>query len=336
MTAAPDASGNPEDLFADLLVRAGIDPGPDAVYTPLTGGLSHRVVRVDAGADRRWILRVLDPAVNAAGLGVPAWQEIDNTVLAARTGVGPRVLGTVGQPAAMVLEFIDGTTLSADDLGRPATLVRVATACRRLHGRSPRFANDFDIFRKAEELLGLCLRYGLPIPADYTDRLPDLDDLERALACHPLPARPCHNDLLPANLVDDGRAVRIIDYQLSGMNDPAFDLGDIAAEAELPPDAVEILASAYFGREMTARHLARVRLHRIASDIAWTLWFSVHHGLLADSAASPGFDYRAEAAGKWARAVRALDADDFGRLLDRAAGRTAPPAGPAGARSTGP
>ncbi|MCF2528113.1 choline/ethanolamine kinase family protein [Yinghuangia soli] len=331
MTAATDDTG----LFADLLVRAGLDPGPAPSFTPLTGGLSHRVLRVD-GAAGRCILRILDPGVSAAGLGVPGRQEIANTAAAARSGVGPRVLGALDEPAVLVLEFVEGRTLEARDIADPGTLVRIAAACRRLHARTPRFGNGFDIFRKAEELLGRCLRHGLPVPPDYPVRLADLDRIEAALAAAALPPVPCHNDLLPANFIDDGRRVRIVDYQLSGMNDPAFELGDIAAEAQLAPDAVEALTAAYFGAESSPRHTARVRLNRIASDFAWTLWFSVHHGLLADTAATPAFDYGAEAADKWARAVHALDAADFGRLLDRAAGRNAPPAGPAGARPTAP
>ncbi|MDI2125827.1 phosphotransferase [Yinghuangia seranimata] len=331
MTAAPVPTpggagpvGPPPPGFADLLVRAGVTPGQDPVFTPLTGGLSHRVVRVDAGPER-WILRVLDPAVSAAGLGVPAEREIANTVAAARAGVGPRVVGVVVEPPAVVLEFIDARTLTAADLTDPDRLARIAAACRRLHTGTARFDNGFDVFRKAEELLDRCRRHDLPVPPDYADRLADLARIEQAVAAAPLPAVPCHNDLLPANLLDDGDRVRIIDYQLSGMNDPAFELGDIAAEACLSPDLVEVLAAGYFGAELTAPLLARVRLYRIASDIAWTLWFAVHHGLLAGAAASPGFDYEGEAADKWARAVAALDAADFGALLACAAGRTGPP-----------
>ena len=43
--------------------------------------------------------------------------------------------------------------------------------------------------------------------------------------------------------------VRIVDYQLSGNNDPAFELGDIAAEADFDPDRRRALAAAYFGAE---------------------------------------------------------------------------------------
>lgn len=309
--------------FSDLVTRAGLDPGPGAVFTPLTGGLSHRVLRLDAGAAPPRVLRILDPAVGEAQLGIPAADEVRNTIAAGRTGVGPRVLGSMLEPPLLVTEFIEGRTLSAEDVANPDVLVRIAAACRRLHACPEPFAPRFDPFRKARGLLGLCLRRGLAVPDGYLARYRTFARIERALAVSPLPDAPCHNDLLPANLIDDGRTVRIVDYQLSGTGDPAFDLGDLAAEARLDPDLVDLLATAYFGAEMHDALLARVRLFAIASDIAWTLWFVVHHGLLADSAAAPAYDYAAEASGKWSRAEQAMDSPDFGALLDRA-GRPTP------------
>ena len=101
----------------------------------------------------------------------------------------------------------------------------------------------------------------------------------------PLPTVPCHNDLLAENFIDSGGVIRIVDYQLSGNNDPCFELGDIAAEADFDPDRVEALAAAYFGDELTAALLARVRLNLLLSNVTWTLWFSVHHGLLRNPGA---------------------------------------------------
>ena len=133
---------------------------------------------------------------------------------------------------------------------------------------------------------------------------------------------PCHNDLLAENFIDSGGVIRIVDYQLSGNNDPCFELGDIAAESDFDPDRVGLLTDAYFGAERTPALVARVRLNLLLSNVCWTLWFSVHHGLLHNPGTS--FDYAAEADDKWQRAVSDLDAPDFGRLLDAAAGRRPP------------
>jgi thiamine kinase-like enzyme len=287
-------------------------------YTVLKGGLSHQIIRVDDDGAPSHILRVLDPAVSEAGLGIPMAQEIENTVRAAGTGVGPRVIEVVREPGgrpAIKLEFIDGTTLGQDDVRDAATIPRIAAACARLHA-GVRFENQFSVFRKAEELLERCVRHGLDVPDGYAEHLPALAAVERAVESRPLRSVPCHNDLLPENFMDDGRSIRIIDYQLSGMNDPAFELGDIAAEADYEPGRVEALASAYFGAEMSDALLARVRLYLMASNFTWTLWFSIHSGLLADHAADADFDYAAEAADKWGQALRDLNDPEFGTLID--------------------
>ncbi|MFF5211214.1 phosphotransferase [Streptosporangium sp. NPDC000396] len=287
--------------------------GQPVVETPIKGGLSHRIARLDTADGQRWLLRVLDPRVSEAGLGIPLDQEITNTLHAAQTGVGPQVLRRM--PGALLLEYLDGVTLNAHDV---RTLPEpIAAACRRLHA-GPRFVNDFSIFRKLDELLALCRTHGLRTPDGYEDRLRTVAEIERALAADPLPTVPCHNDLLPENFIRCGTEIKIVDYQLSGNNDPAFELGDIAAEADYDPDLTHRLARAYFGED-SPRLNARVRLNLVMSNFTWTLWFSVHHGLLREQAAAD-FDYDAEAADKFAQAVRDLDDSGFGRLVDRVRG----------------
>ena len=114
--------------------------------------------------------------------------------------------------------------------------------------------------------------------------------------------------------------VRIVDYQLSGNNDPAFELGDIAAEADFDPDRTAALTAAYFGAETAPGLVARVRLNLVLSNVTWSLWFSVHHSLLRKPGST--FDYREEAADKWAQAVRDLDDPELGKLIDGASGRS--------------
>jgi thiamine kinase-like enzyme len=312
-------AGPPE--VGDVLRRVSLFAGRPARVTPVRGGLSHHIWRVDTGG-RSYLLRVLDPAVSAAGLGIPPEQEIANTVAAAESGAGARVIEALPEVPALVLAFLPGRTLHADDVREPSATRRIAAACRRLHA-GPRFANDFDILAKRRELRDLCARHDLRIPAGYDERQSIVDRIDRALRTTPLTARPCHNDLLPENFIDVAGDVRIVDYQLSGNNDPAFELGDIAAEADFDPDRTAALSAAYFGTENRPALEARVRLNLILSNVTWTLWFSVHHGLLR----TPGstFDYWNEAAAKWARATRDLDSPQLGRLIDAAAGRPATP-----------
>jgi thiamine kinase-like enzyme len=301
-----------------LLGRIATVAGRHVTWEPLPGGLSHHIYLVSAEEDR-YVLRVLQPAVSEAGLGVPPEAEVENTLAAARTGIGATVVEVLPDVPALLLEFLPGRTLGAADVRDPDRAHPIAAACRALHAGEP-FGNDFDIFAKRAELLALCARHDLPVPDGYHDHDDAIGRLQTALRVAPLPSVPCHNDLLPENFIQmpDG-SVRIIDYQLAGNNDPAFELGDIAAEADFDPDQAGRLTAAYFGPEHSAALAARVRLNLIASNVTWTLWFAVHCGLITGG--DSGFDYAGEAADKWAQAVRDLTAPDFGRLLDTAAGR---------------
>jgi thiamine kinase-like enzyme len=326
------------DVLDATIERITAWAGRPITHTPIKGGLSHYVARVEADGGGPWLLRVLDPRISEAGLGIPLEQEITNTIRAAEAGVGPQVL--LQLPGALLLEYLDGVTMDIPAVRDPANRDAIADACRRLHA-GPRFVNDFSIFRKLDELLALCRANRLSTPDGYEDWLPVVGEIEQALAVRPLPAVPCHNDLLAENLIACGDEVRIVDYQLSGNNDPAFELGDIAAESDYDPDMVAALTRAYFGDEEL---VARVRLYLTMSNFTWTLWFTIHRGLLSAQAgagsgagsggsagalgpaAGPGFgaatfDYDAEAADKFAQAVRDLRDPGLGRLIDAVQGR---------------
>ena len=46
--------------------------------------------------------------------------------------------------------------------------------------------------------------------------------IELACLADPVELRPCHNDLLNANFIDDGARIRIVDWEYAGMGDPVL------------------------------------------------------------------------------------------------------------------
>ncbi len=96
----------------------------------------------------------------------------------------------------------------------------IAAACKALHA-GPRFANDFSIFRKYDAFTALCRDHALPAPAGFFDWAGTVHAIEETLAKRHITDVPCHNDLLPENFIEAHGRVRIVDYQLSGNNDPA-------------------------------------------------------------------------------------------------------------------
>ena len=295
----------------DVIDRMPAWSGRQVASTVMKGGLSHvtHLVTVDG---ERWIVRLLQPGINEVLLGVPADVEIENTVKAAETGIGAGVLAAFPELPALVLEHIDGVTLHPEDVRDTANIPRIGRACRQLHDRCRPFSNPFDIFRHLEGFLEICRQNGLRRPDDYETYLPTVTRIEQALSVRRTEGVSCNNDLLAENVMDDG-SIRLIDYQLSGLHDRCFELGDLAAESDFTPDDVELLCEAYFGSRIPAQ-VARTRLYLIMSNFTWTLWFSVHSGMLEPNE-DVEFDYWDEALDKWGQAVRDLESDELGRLL---------------------
>jgi thiamine kinase-like enzyme len=274
----------------------------------LSGGLTNENYLVECEG-KRYVLRL--PGQSTELLSIDRENEVYNTKAAASTGIAPKVLEHIGGLDVMVLEFIDGQTMSARTLQSAPMTARMAQSFHRLHA-SPRFLQDFNMYRLIENYLGIVEQHGVEIPVGYRDWLDTVREIERATGVAALPAAPCHNDLLCENFIDDGSALRIVDYELSGNNDPCFDLGNTAQEAEFDQDLRAALCEAYFGK-LDRRQLARMNLFAVMSDVGWTLW-----GAIQNKISAVDFDFHGYYTGRWERALEELRSDRLRRWMAEA------------------
>jgi len=283
----------------EAAARVSLWRGKPIVISSLSGGLTNENYLVECEGNR-YVLRL--PGQSTELLSIDRENEVFNTKAAASTGIAPKVLEHVAALDVMVLEFISGQTMSAATLQSRAMTARMAQAFHRLHA-APRFRQDFNMFRLIEYYLGIVEAHQVVIPPDYRDWLGTVTDIERAVGAAALPSAPCHNDLLCENFIDDGTALRIVDYELSGNNDPCFDLGNTAQEAEFDQDLRGALCEAYFGK-LDRRQLARMNLFALMSDVGWTLW-----GAIQNKISAVEFDFEGYYTGRWERALEVLRSD---------------------------
>jgi len=226
--------------------------------------------------------------------------------------VGARVLSAHPDLPAIVLEFIDGKTLSPPDLSDPSYIPRLGRAIRRLHTDADPFGNEIDIFRFLDDYLLLVEEHGLETPPGILDHLEVIRTIQDTLRVHALPHVPSNNDLLALNIMDDGD-IRLIDYDFSGMNDPMFDVGDLAMEGDYSPEQTKLLCDSYFG-EHVATQYARARLFGISAQYTWSLLF-VGMGKLLPYMPAESFDYWNEAMVRWEWTRNKLDAEDLAQVI---------------------
>jgi len=302
-----------------VLSRATTFAGKEVEVSELSGGLTNVNYLVTADGIKH-VVRI--PGHSTELLAVDRENERYNASAAATTGVSPRVVEVLREWDVMVLEFVEGRTMTGELLRSPEQARRISDSLKRLH-TAPPFRKDFDMFRLTEFYLRVCEEHAVPIPMGFRDRLDQVGEIEASFAAHPVARVPCHNDLLAENYIDDGRQLWIVDFEYSGNNDPCFELGDTAQECGFDQDLRAILSEAYFGR-MREDLLARMNLQALMADVGWTLWAAIQAKI-----STIEYDFWGWALERWERASTILESADFPRWIDRAArGLTAHGRGP--------
>jgi thiamine kinase-like enzyme len=275
--------------------------GRDVSIQPLSGGLTNTNFKVEVDGTP-YFVRV--PGESTELLAVDRSNEYYNSKAAAEAGVGPKVLYHLSEYQVMVLEFLQGKTMSKESLNEAGMPTRMAQAIKKLHA-GPRFLTDFNMFRLTEYYLKICKEREIRIPDGYLDRMPIVEQIEKAMCVHPLETVPCNNDLLAENYIDDGKSLWLIDYEYSGNNDPCFELGNTCQEMQFDETRIREVCASYFGA-VSAEMIARMKLNMIMSDVGWGLWAAIQAKI-----SKIDFDFWGWAIERWGRAVEKMDSAEF-------------------------
>jgi thiamine kinase-like enzyme len=272
---------------------------------PLAGGLTNTNYRVTT-PDGCYVVRI--SGKDTGLLAIDRANEIHNTIAAAETGVGAPVVAALPEHDALVLEFLEGEVMDAEKLRRGDRLEAIASACRRLHG-GRRFLQDFDMFAIQRGYVQVVQERGFRLPDRYLEFEPRVHELEHAMRMRSEATVPCNNDLLAENFIEVGGAMRLIDYEYSGNNEPSFELGNVWSESNLSLAQLDELVAHYYGRPLRNK-VARARLWGLMSKYGWTLWGSIQDGI-----SDLDFDFWGWAMEKYDRAVLEFEGPEFEQLL---------------------
>ena len=271
---------------------ARVWPDGSSEWEVLGGGITNHNVRVTR-PDGVFVLRVAGRDTDL--LGIDRSVEHAATLAAAEVGVGPRVARFVEPEGWLVTEFVDGSIPEPERLREPAQLERVAAAIRAFH-EGTAIPGRFESLEVVEAYRDTALGRGATLPAGFDDA----HRTARAIAARRdgVERRPCHNDLLNANFIDDGERLRIVDWEYAGMGDPFFDLANFSVNHGLEPSERVALLDAYAGAAR-ADDLAALDLMRFMSDFREAMW-----GVVQSVVSELDFDFDAYAAEHFERIAR--------------------------------
>ena len=269
----------------------------------LSGGITNRNIMVKTSTGK-YVARI--SSNQSSLLNIDRHSEFENSKIAAAIGIGAPVHQYQPDLGMLVIGFIEGRTFNADDVAK--NLGRIASSCRQLHA-APLFDREFNMFNVQRNYLDIVRQRGFKIPPDYDDYAHFARTMEKSFAKAPVALTPCNNDLLPANFIDDGKKVWLIDFEYSGNNDPCFELGNIWSEAKLNDEALIELVDAYYG-EHRPEKIARAWLFSVMAHYGWTLWASIQ-----DSISTIDFDFWQWGMAKYEESQRLFTSTRFAREI---------------------
>ena len=287
-------------MNAEALVRALPIWRGAVQVVPLQGGVSNASFTV-TDATGKYVARV--------GGDYPCHQvSRQREAIAARAafeaGLSPEVVHT--GPNVMVLRFIEARTfVEADVRAQAERCVEIVKRCHRdMPKRITGPAAFFWVFQILRD-------YARTLRAGNHRHAPDIprwmEITERMEAAQiPMPIVFGHHDLLPANFMDDGSRLWLIDWEYGAFSTPMFDLANIASNNSFDEEGEARLLESYFEKTPDERTLRAFQATKVASALRESVWAMVSELHLN----APGVDYAAYAREYLARFEDVLAAYD--------------------------
>lgn len=250
---------------------------------PLSGGITNVNLRLSDG-DRCFVVRLGEDIPEH---GVSRSNELALSRAAEVAGISPAV--HYHEQGVLVLDFIEAQTYTEEMARDPANVTRIVDLLKRMHhALSPHLTMPVLAFWPFQ----VNRTYATRLRADrssYTARLPalmtELDKLEAATG--PVTMVIGHNDLLAANILDDGSRLWLIDWEYGGFNTPLFDLAGLAGNNGFSEAQESEMLEQYFDAPAHShwRAYQAMKCTSLMRETLWSMTSEIHSDLDFDFAA---------------------------------------------------
>lgn len=203
-----------------------------------------------------------------------------NNIIASELGINSVCVYFDQHSGIKVSEYIpNGKTFAVLNPGASECLRSVAALLKTTHASPKPFPNIFDW---ETELL----KYEKIAQDLHGQLFSDYPYLKESLLSFiaknagPFESYPCHNDTVPENFLMDCGKHRpyLIDWEYSGMNDPAWDIAMYIGESRLSSHAISEFFSYYYGAKGPLHaELMKIKCFIMAQDLLWSIWALVRH-----------------------------------------------------------
>ncbi len=202
--------------------------------------------------------------------------EALNAQIGSALGINVDTLYMNPQTGIKITEAVPkAETLSKRTARLSNTMEEIAGILRKLHQSDITFPNTFSFAEEWQKYEGLVDELEASYYEGYDKVKEQVQILTKLLEDkYGLVSLPCHNDLVAENFVRSGKTNKLylLDWEYSGMNDPAWDLAAFTVENEITGEDFEYFLQAYYQKPATKEQIQKVKIFQVYQDVLWSAW----------------------------------------------------------------
>ena len=204
---------------------------------------------------------------------------------ASAAGISPAVI--YHDEGLLILEYIESKTLSTEDIKK--NIKKIIPILKKIHYEIPKnlygqslifwvfhVINNYAKFLKDKESRHTKILKNLLLQSNVLEKISSPYEIVFG-----------HNDLLPANFLDDGTRLWVIDWEYAGFNSPLFDLGGLASNNDFSLNEEIFLIENYFEQKINDELLLKYNALKCSSLLRETMW-----SMVSEITSKINFDYK--------------------------------------------
>ena len=246
----------------------------------IEGGLTNQNFLIEEN-NKKYVVRLGDDIPEHL---VSRSNELIVSKAASNAGISPKVI--YHSEGILVLDYIECTTLSAEGVRK--NIKSIIPLIKKIHHEIPKNLYGQSVIFWVFHVIRNYVKFLYDNKSSHSKILSDLISKSELLEKKSAPYEIVfgHNDLLPANFLDDGSRLWVIDWEYAGYNTPLFDLGGLSSNNDFSYEEETYLLENYFENKINDKLLLQYNSLKCASLLRETMW-----SMVSELTSKIDFDY---------------------------------------------
>ena len=235
----------------------------------IDGGLTNQNFLIEEN-NKKYVVRLGDDIPEHL---ISRSNELIVSKAASNAGISPKVV--YHSEGILVLDYIECSTLSAEGVRK--NIKSIIPLIKKIHHEIPKNLYGQSVIFWVFHVIRNYVKFLYDNKSSYSKILYGLISQSELLEKKSSPYEIVfgHNDLLPANFLDDGSRLWVIDWEYAGYNTPLFDLGGLSSNNDFSLEEETYLLENYFENKINDKLLLQYNSLKCASLLRETMWSMV-------------------------------------------------------------